>query len=193
MTGQNDEQNNPGAKPRCDPRRRFLTLGLGAAPVVLTLTSRPALARSCATLSATASMAADPLTSAGHGLDVCLGQSPRRWDGSSSLRTLFGNENGPQFQSIFGFLWDGAWKPGVRFREVLRMNADQDPHQFGANLVAAYCNAVEYAGRYPLTTTQVVQIGAAIKIGGYYDVPDTGQQWDVEEVMEFFQQTYTLD
>lgn len=193
MTGHSDDHGDPGAEPRREPRRRFLRLGLGAAPVVLTLTSRPALARSCATLSATASMAADPLTSAGHGLDVCLGRSPRRWDRSNRLRTLFGHEDGPLFQSIFGFVWDGAWKPEVRFRDVLGMNADQDPHQFGANLVAAYCNAVEYADRYPLTTAQVVQIGTAIKSSGRYDVPDTGQQWDVEEVKAFFQQTYTLD
>jgi hypothetical protein len=174
-------------------RRRFLRLGLGAAPVVLTLTSRPALARSCATLSATASMAADPLTSAGHGMDVCLGGSPGRWRRAKEMRGLFGNAEGPVFQTVFGFLWDGAWKPETRFGDVLKMTGSQDPRQFGAHLVAAYCNAMEYAGRYPLTTRQVVDIGTAIAMTGAFQVPDTHQYWGVEEVKAFLEQTYTLD
>lgn len=189
MTGQNDLPSGP----RSDSRRHFLRVGLGAAPVVLSLTSRPALARSCATLSATASMAADPLTSAAHGLDICLGGSPGSWRTSNSLRTLFGQQDGPTFLSVFGFLWNNAWKPEVRFRDVLGMNDDHDPRQFGAHLVAAYCNALGYADRYPLTAAQVVQIGGAIKTSGVFMVPDTGAQWDVEEVKAFFEQTYTLD
>jgi hypothetical protein len=174
-------------------RRRFLQLGLGTGPAIVSLYNRPALAKSCLTISANASLAADPMTSAAHGLDVCQGASPGRWLNRESLKALFGSAGGPAFMSIFGFLWGASWTVETTFAEVLGMNGVDDPRQFGAHIVAAYCNASKYGGAYPLTTADVVEMARSIKSTGLYAVRGTSEVWGLSQVIQFIEQTFTLD
>jgi hypothetical protein len=174
-------------------RRRFLRLGLGTAPIVVSLFNRPALARSCLTVSAQVSMQADPMTSGAHGLNTCMGGSPNLWLTRESLKPLFGTSGGPKFLSIFGFLWGMRWTADTVFADVLAMSGIDDPQSFGGHLVAAYCNATKYPGAYPLSQGDVVALGQSIKHTGICQVPHSHQSWSLVELEMFLEQTYTLD
>lgn len=133
-------------------RRQFTRVGLIAAPVIMTLASRPALGYYNCTLSGLLSgNISNPNTG------TCFGKSPGFWKGGNFFKsgdrnkygTAWGKENWPSpvipttlFHSIFA----GSNFGGATMIQVMDMTGSQDPHQMGFQTVAAYLNALEAWG-----------------------------------------------
>src|SRR5436305_15283225 len=77
-----NSSSDPPAQPRADPlacRRRLLPGGLGVAPVLMTLVSRPVLAVTSAGQCTTPSgFVSANASTAGHGV-ICTGHTPAFW------------------------------------------------------------------------------------------------------------------
>lgn len=137
-------------------RRQFTRASLIAAPVIMTLASRPALGYYNCTLSG---LLSGNLSNTSTG--TCFGRSPGFWkggtffaEGKKASRTQYGTayrnkENWPApalpttlFHSIFA----GSKFGGATLIQVMDMDGSQDPFQMGFQTVAAYLNALEAWG-----------------------------------------------
>jgi hypothetical protein len=200
-------------------RRKLLQAGLGAAPVILTLTSKPAFAQT-ADRSAIESMSTCmsltlPECQAGSSITTLKSyyqptpsntelkdlEAAATTDGvtlasTSDTSTFLDTYSGPTFSSIFGTIWGPQtgrlkWKGDERFGDVLWMASDADPQNFGKLLVAAYLNASN--GDYPLTLTQVVTMGQRSLAGLPYYLSETSSiSWDQSQVIKYLTNTIAL-
>jgi hypothetical protein len=136
-------------------RRKFTRAGLIAAPVIMTLASRPALGYYNCTLSG---LLSGNLSNPNTG--TCFGKSPGFWkggnffsEGKKATRTQYGSayskENWPSpvlpttlFHSIFA----GSNFGGATLIQLMDMDGSQDPHQMGFQTVGAYLNGLEAWG-----------------------------------------------
>jgi hypothetical protein len=182
-------------------RRRFLTAGLGAAPVILTLSNRPALAtggRVC-TPSAYVSVAIGTSLT---GPQRCYGRSPGYWKNHCP------SSGTQRFYDVFSALWeenDGTkWGTAGSdvsafvqlcevvdmYQNVLDLGGQKDHYEFGAHIIAAYFNAtIEPDGDYPMTPFTVKNMGYQIMTTGQYNVGG-GVYWDAQQVVAFIQGTF---
>lgn len=162
-------------------RRRFVR-GLGVAlPITLTVSARSAMAATCTTVSAQASI---NLTNSHNSLlDVnqpCNGLSPQSW--ANSPDSDFGSAN-VNFSSQFG----GG--PNKTMRQVLR---DSAATAFQKHIAAAYVNSV--LGRVDQKFYNLDQLKAMwnwrLGEGGFYH-PVPGANWDETHIMTYLADTWS--
>ena len=196
-------------------KRRLLRGVITTAPVVMAVSSKPALANFC-TVSGFLSGNLSNHATEGY---RCGGRSPGYWKNhdhnhkSHSFKEVFGdnwrgdysvylshndhedededdyhNRNGGQ--SCYRLSYDGKWDGEPTLDRVFNMDGNDDIHKFGAHAAAAYMNAVAFPGTYPMTTFQVGEIVVEVLSTGEYYHKTTGKTLDVEEVVEFFKQTF---
>lgn len=163
-------------------RRRLLRGGLAAAPVMMTLVSRPVIAGgasgtggACTTASTVSSVTA---SGAAARLQSCAGRSPEFWVGSRQWPpgTAPAGEKATMFTGVFG----GSVYQGKTMYEVMassRSSSGQDG--LARYLSAAYLNAL--AGTVPnkvLSPSTAKNIWTTVVVNrkGWYE-PTAGVKW----------------
>jgi hypothetical protein len=195
---------SPGSAPDSRPggtatRRRFLQGGLAAAPVLMTLTSRPVLAGPVQTPSAFCS---GNESTPGRGL-TSTGKSPKYWSnpqnfgawrppyrpGRSARGNAYGNtERSEAVEDANNppTLFDSVFKPHYRGLTLV----DVMEHSGGTtDEVARQCVAVVLniaAGWTPVITVNTVKgIWSEYLTKGYFE-PTAGIHWDGGQILEYF-------
>jgi hypothetical protein len=152
--------------------------GLAAAPVLMTLVSRPVLAQQCTTPSGYVSLNA---STAGRGV-ACSGRTPGYWKNTTA--------------------WPSPYKPTTTFDSVFAHNATyypdtttlQDvlepqvvgggpPNDVARHLVAALLN-VQSGWAPVLTVTVVKDMWSEYLSTGSFS-PSSGAQWNHDELMDY--------
>jgi hypothetical protein len=187
----NDQSNQIGSGEngmKAAGRRRFVR-GVGiATPVILTVASRSALARTCLSPSAQASIALD-ISRPDRFKSECYGLSPMSWknatfpqDSNHGSWTASGAE-GKYFSAIFG-----SGFPDKTLKQVLR-GLSEDPGTLGAHLCAAWCNL--QTGKVPSTVLSLQTMKAMWdgRTASYQPVP--GVFWGASQIVEYIKTTFS--
>ena len=168
-------------------RRRFVR-GVGiATPVILTVASRSALAATCLSPSAQASIALDNSRLDRQRGAGCFGKGPEFWkDASNEKSAHHGHWKGcgaehKTFSSCFG-AHDG-FHGKKKLKEVLASQGPDDPFGLGAHLCAAWCNL--HTGRVPASVLSLETMKRmwAGRNGSYQPVP--GVLWGARDSVEY--------
>jgi hypothetical protein len=191
---------NAGDAP--DSRRRFLKGAAGAAPILMTVASRPVLGAQC-TPSAWVS---GNLSDHGHTRLSCGGRSPgywkarpRRWDVTHyrpgtckedldyrhSTCTAYKGD-GTAFNAVFPA--GNSYYDGKTLMQVLWLDGGGDPYQLGAHIVAALLNADSIAD-YGMKPEDVIEIYRQLVTTGMYK-PSAGDSLTAQDVVLFIQNTF---
>lgn len=136
----NSEQSKVTAGDSGTPGRRRFVRGVAAIVpvVVLTAGSRSALATTCLSPSASASINLLHSRPNRPGDGMCAGRTPGFWANAWKTHHAVWVQVGAkdlQFSAIFA----GGF-PGKTLKQVMQLNGAGDPYQLGAHLAAAWCN-----------------------------------------------------
>lgn len=176
-----DDQIQTSGDDKSSGRRRFVR-GLGVAlPVTLTVSARSAMAATCTTVSAQASInLANSHNSLTDVNQPCTALSPTTWAGKTDNEFGIANVN---FSAQFG----GG--PNKTMRQVLR---DPNATPFQKHIAAAYVNSV--LGRVGTKFYTIEQLKAMwnwkLGVNGYYQ-PVPGANWDETNIMTYLADTWT--
>ena len=174
---------NPDSEPVSgrDPkatRRRFLQGGLAAAPVLMTLVSRPVLAQQCTTPSGYVSLNA---STAGRGV-ACSGRQPDYWLGNTSAWTSTPFNTNTAFDKVFA-----PHYPGQTLLDVLNLPATPPYDDIAHHVIAALLNV--QANMTPvLTFTVVKDMWAEYLAKGTFS-PSSGATWNRDELIDYLRIT----
>lgn len=170
-------------------RRRFVR-GVGiATPVILTVASRSALAGTCLSPSAVASINIVHSRPDRQGYD-CFGKGPEFWKEASNEKSghhghwkACGAED-RYFSACFS-AHDGFHRK--KLKEVLASQGHEDPTKLGAYLCAAWCNL--HTGKVPpsVLSLETMKRMWAGRNGSYQPVP--GQFWGAPQIVECIKTT----
>lgn len=191
-----DDQSNPVATENAEMaakvsgRRRFVR-GVGlAAPVVLTMASRSALASTatCLSPSAQASIALDKSRPDRNGAH-CSGSSPGYWKNAKQTHPVDWQASGAEgvlFSTIFG-----SGFPNKTLLQVIQLGGQEDQWQLGAHLVAAWCNL-----RTEKVPDAILSLDTLKKMwdgrnGSYEPVP--GVFWNGQQIVDYIVQATFSD
>ena len=169
-------------------RRRLLQGGLGAAPVLMTLVSRPVLAQECLTPSAFVSGNA----STGGQPALCTGLTPGSWKQSqhfSSWNGYYpttvpgpGGHSATTFNSVFTPPFPNQGFTGPTLLQVLQTGGGP-PNDVARHVVAALLNSA--ANKTPvLTQTAVKNIWTEYITTGAYS-PTAGVSWNHQQIVDY--------
>lgn len=162
--------------------RRSLLRGAAAAPVLMSLASRPVMGGGsrCCTASGFMSGNASPQPGTGSG---CGGYSPGYWK----------NKTGS---------WPSSCKTTAKFHDIFTSKLNTNcgtqtmlqvlqnlPGSLAFHAIGCYLNASSSLPDYSLTTTMVVKIWNDVSNNGYY-LTSTGQKMYADDAKRFFEQTY---
>jgi hypothetical protein len=182
-------------------RRRLLQGGLAAAPVLMTLASRPVLAGPVQTPSAfTSGNTSTPI----RGL-TSSGQSPSYWKesqnfsawrppyypgtGTSPLQQKTSLSSVGESGATQATLFDSVFAPHYRGKtllDVLQLGGGP-PDDVAGHAVAVVLNIA--AGWTPVITVKIVkQIWSEYITKGYFE-PTAGVHWDAAQIVEYFKST----
>lgn len=176
--------------------KRKLLKGAAAAPLLMTVASRPVLARGICTPSAWVS----GNLSDHHQAVECGGRSPGYWKtnpdawpgqfkhGTCDVSSQNGKhksyavnntckvylDDGTKFSDVFG-----SGFPGKTMMQVLWLGGNDDPYQLGAHIVAALLNAATISD-YGMTEQDVINLYKYNQFG-----------FTSEEMVDFIQQTFS--
>jgi hypothetical protein len=158
-------------------RRRLLRGGLGAAPLVLSVASRPVMAGTCTTASAYGSInGSRPVKSTS-----CSGRTPDYWKGNpaswpSGFRAVAAGTTAPA--TLFNDVFPAGGYPGVTLLAVLSMTGTDK-----TTAMARFCAAAVLNAAATLTPATVLSAQTAKDVwaahrspGGYYE-PTAGIRW----------------
>lgn len=162
------------------PGRRKFVRGVGLAlPVTLTVAARSALAGTCFSVSANASLSMVNASRVDRTSDlVCSGKSPATWAGIAASGYPGGN---PPFSNIF------VGGSTQSMRQVIR---DPDRTSFEKYMAAAWCNyAVPLVSDQALSLDQLTRMWAGRVAGNFEPVP--GVMWDMAKMMAFLETTWS--
>ncbi|MBS0445808.1 MAG: hypothetical protein JSR59_07650 [Proteobacteria bacterium] len=166
-------------------RRRLLRGGLAAAPVMLTLASRPVRAGgSCKAASAFASINLSGHKTAG----TCTGHQPPYWQGTSSWPggCQASGSNATQFSAIFT---TGNVYPGKTMMQVMNMNGTTGTSGVARYLCAAYLNAsATLTPQNVLSQATATSVWTSFINKGYYE-PTAGVQWNSDQIISWVNST----
>ena len=190
MSGPPNPPQTPDAPPVAAPdalstRRRLLRGGLAAAPVLLTLASRPVLAQHCTTPSGYVSANA---STAGRGV-ACSGHTPAYWANTQHF-----------MEWPAGFIADPANPQATRFNDQfsppLQSNpllvdalalTGSDTNNVAGNVSAALLNAAK--GLTPvLSVSAVKDIWSEFASTGSFS-PSSGAHWNSSEIIGYLSTT----
>ena len=175
-----------GMNSKAAGRRRFVR-GVGiATPVILTVASRSALAATCLSPSAQASIALDNSRPDRRRGSECFGKGPEFWKEASNEKSSYhGNwkgcgADGRYFSACFA-AHDGFH--GKKLKEVLASQGHEDPAKLGAYLSAAWCNL--NTGKVPASVLSLETMKKmwAGRNGSYQPVP--GVFWSAPQIVEY--------
>ncbi len=177
----------PASPSGSDPkvtRRRLLQGGLAAAPVLMTLVSRPVLAQQCTTPSGFVSINA---STAGRGV-ACLGRTHGYW----KTHTNPGEWPSPylptdSFDSVFAH--DLNHYPGTLL-DVLGLQGGAPYDDVARNIVATLLNVK--AGFVPVLTVTVVKDMWSEYLTTQSFSPSSGAHWNHDELMDYLSRTMPL-
>ncbi|MDT8383076.1 MAG: hypothetical protein RRB22_01530 [Gammaproteobacteria bacterium] len=168
-------------------KRRLLKGLMATAPVVMAVSSKPALANFC-----TVSGFLSGNLSHHDAGQRCGGKSPGYWKNNYDRHYDPEAFKQVKFRQEFGVLWYGSggpWDADISFLTILNFEGNEDAYKFGFHAVAAYLNAVNISG-YGLTPNDVAEMVAQIAGSGVYTHPGTGKTLDAQDFVEFIEQTY---
>jgi len=175
---------------RAANRRRLLRGGLAAAPVLLTLASRPVLGQTCTSISG---MMSGNTSSPGGRAVVCSGLSPSFWKQEQSF-TAWPSPYVPKSitgaverkATMFHACFTGSQFNGKSLLEVLDPSTS-DRTGMGRYAVAALLNA--QAGKTPvLTVATVKNIWSECTSKGYYEL-SAGVRCYPKEIIAYLKTT----
>ena len=163
-------------------RRRFLQGALAAAPVLMTVVSRPVWGNVCAPSGMASGNASHPTD-----VSVCkTGNGPDTWlsGGVSSWPAPY-NENNIRFNDVFGA------GPTQQLIQVLNGTGGGTYTPFHKASIAALLNAADglmgYLGPNPVDV--VISIVYNVLKHGYYE-PAPGSSWDETDALAYFNLTF---
>jgi hypothetical protein len=171
------EAQRPGSGPRHEGRRRLLRAGLGAAPVLLTLTSSALGADGVSNVGSAASVArASP---------PCDGCSPDAWAESPWPQSI---DPGATFNPLFA----AHLEPDVSLKRLFAAGSFTEEQQVARHCAAALLNA--QSGKTPATVLgadAVRQVWASYEARGYYEpIPGSGVKWQAGRIIDWIATTY---
>lgn len=188
------------SSPSNGSRRRLLRGGLGVAPVLMTVASRPVMAGVCESASSHTSLSGSRVAAA----DRCSGGSPTYWmsrsstSGSSSstaylmdVSTSTGSLASITFGSVFGVAGGYGDKTFLQVLESGHSSSSKDG--LAAHLVAAVLNV--QAGYTPATVLDVTRaqsIWSDYNALGYFE-PTAGIRWDSAQIIDWLKTTMPLN
>jgi hypothetical protein len=195
-------EEKPQVKQELSEKRRQLLKGAAAAaPVMMTVASRPVLGAQC-TPSAWVS---GNLSDHGHERPSCGGRSPgywktrpKRWSGTgyypgtcedSSYKNNTCTDykgDGTQFNAVFAM--GNTHYDGKTLMQVLWLDGTEDPYQLGAHIVAALLNAATIPD-YGMDVVMVKDIYSQLVTSGVYQ-PSVGDPMTAQDVVLFIQNTF---
>ncbi|MBN8461854.1 MAG: hypothetical protein J0M01_03430 [Dechloromonas sp.] len=167
-------------------RRRFVR-GVGiATPVILTVASRSALASTCLSPSAQASIALDRSRPDRRRGSECFGKRPDFWKEASNEKSAHhGHWKGcgaedRYFSACFSAS-DGF--NGKTLKDVLASKGQDDPFKLGSHLCAAWCNL--QTGKVPASVLSLETMKSmwAGRNGNYQ--PVAGVFWGAPQIVEY--------
>lgn len=163
-------------------KRKLLKSIAATAPVVMAVSSKPALANFCTVSGFLSGNLSNPNSES-----YCGGRSPGYWINhvTPEMQTM-------TFRDVFGDVWEGnmgRWLSDPTLYEVLRMSGHEDRYQFAAHAVAVFQNALLFPS-YPLSVGDVGDIVSQVLTLGVYTHAGTGRTLDAQEVVDFFYQTF---
>jgi len=192
-----NSRSDPPAQPRAGPlagRRRLLQGGLGVAPVLMTLVSRPVLAVApagqCTTPSGFVSANA---STAGRGV-ICTGHTPAFWANSQNFSAWPAGYNAqpPGQVSRFNAFFNPNINPGnPTFVAVLQGNAgtgNAAKDQVAQYVVAALLNVGPPVLTPVLSAAAVKDIWSEFATNGSFS-PSAGASWSAAEIIAYLQTT----
>ncbi len=180
--------------------RRNLVKGVVAAPLLMTIASRPVLAKGICTPSAWVSGNLSDTSR----LRECGGYSPGYWkkktdqwpapyqtgtckpggySGNNGTCTDY-NSDGTKFHDVF----NGTQYGSDTLMQVLWRTGNQDYNRLGFHIVAALLNAASISD-YGMTTTQVIDMYNQLQSTGMYTT--SAGDLTIDQVVEYIKQTYS--
>ena len=173
-------------------RRRLLQGGLGAAPVLMTLVSRPVLAQRTGLCTSPSGFVSLNASNAGRNV-ACTGRSPTFWAGGSQAgnqwpfpyQSLQPRPNTP-FNTVFAPYQPYASKSLL---DVVKFPAGSAaPDSVARDIVASYLNALANLTP-PLSPVVVKDIWAEFIQTGFFS-PSSGGHWNAAEIIDYLSTTY---
>jgi hypothetical protein len=172
-------------------RRRMLKIGASAAPVLLTVLSRPVLGAECMTGSAVGST----ITSLTHQVSTCSGLTVSTWSAANTTwpdpykKTTKNGINGWD-ATLYHCLTTGLGGTtfsGKTMLDVIRLSDDGSVRTLGRYIAAALLNS--RSNRTPvLSETTVRNMWNAYIAKGYYE-PTAGIQWQAPQIVAYIKTT----
>lgn len=186
------DKSAPTRSPKSDERRRLLRAGLTAAPVIMTVASKPVLG---GTLCTSASAMGSAASGAARTASVCSGLTPNQWKARAlqwptpfcaTNQALTDRQATLYHCPTTGF--SGHVYGDHTMLEVLDINeGGSGTTSLGRYMVAALLNAC--AGRTPvLTESGVRDMWNDVVNRGYYE-PTAGIQWGAPEIIAYLKTT----
>ena len=163
-------------------RRHLLKKISATAPVVMAVSSKPALANFCTVSGLMSGNLSSP-----NDIQSCGGLAPASYIDDSTY-------GGLEFSTIFSVVWkeddDTSWDNLKTFNDVLTLPDGEDKYDFGAHAIAAYINAmtVENYGQTPQDVIEIVS-EIANSFDEVYTISGTNTI-DAEGYVTFLMQTY---
>ena len=183
----------PKAAPPARGRRRLLQGGVGAAPLLMTLVSRPVLGHGfqCTTPSGFVSM-----PTSGHGQPLfCDGLSPGFWKQPHKFdewpKPFYPVKTKSHAATTFSpFFSHSPYPAGTTFLQVLETMAGP-PHSVARHIVASVLNVA--SGRVPTTVLSIPLIKTIwtdYRTKGYFE-PTAGVKWYHDEIQNYLASTFS--
>jgi hypothetical protein len=169
-------------------RRRLLQGGLAAAPVLMTLISRPVLAQGTGLCTTPSGFVSANASTAGRGV-VCTGHFPEYWIRLAGPPSQWppGFPPSRPFDSVFAH--DSLHYPGKTLLEVLQLQGGA-PDDVARLIVAALLNAA--AELTPvLSISAVKDIWSEYLSTGFFS-PSSGAQWNHDEIIDYLRTTMPM-
>jgi hypothetical protein len=169
----------PAGRDPSASRRRLLQGALATAPVLMTLVSRPVLAKQCQTPSGYVSANASNASAVS-----CIGVSPDGWKNATTRDFPPGFPRDRPFNDFFNSppYPDFA---SLSLLDVLNLPATPNIYDVARLIVAALLNVA--AGYTPVLTTQVVKhMWEEYYTTGFgYFSPSSGARWNHDELVDY--------
>jgi len=172
----------PAGRDPSASRRRLLQGALATAPVLMTLVSRPVLAKQCQTPSGYVSANASNASAVS-----CMGVSPDGWKNATTRDFPDGFPRNKPFNSFFNSPpyppFDGP--PPTTLLDVLNLPATPPIYDVARLIVAALLNVA--AGYTPVLTPWVVKhMWEEYYTTGFgYFSPSSGARWNHDELVDY--------
>lgn len=173
-------------------RRRFAGAGVKASGVILTLVSSPGIA-GVVCKSPSGSLSGNLSSQPGDDTITCVGRSPgywKKWTGAwppGIYPTSTKFHPATKFASVFPGGRTTLYRTGTLMGVLESNDPQEDPHNLGFHLVAAYLNVMSHKIDF-LTVADLKGIWYDLCTYGYYS-PMAGIRWDSEKVANYLYST----